>query len=72
MTLAPVADRALVLTSTLLGLASLHMARPNLHIEWMGNDSPVILRETNGWTTTTALWTITLTDDPADIYIEHT
>lgn len=70
--LAPVADRAMVLTSMLLGLASLHTARPHMHIEWDGNDSPVLIRRTDGWTLTLDLWTATLTDLDSDVIVTDT
>ena len=69
-TLAPIADRQVILANMVAGLAGLHTARPNLHIEWSGGtDDPVTVRETNGWTLTLATWELHLFDHTADITI---
>lgn len=70
--LAPVADRAMVLTNMLMGLAAMHLARPNMHIEWSGGHASIIVRETDGWALTRDVWVVTFTPHNADVLVTDT
>lgn len=70
-TLAPIAERGLILTDMMLGLSGLHTTRSWLHVEWQGGAAPVEVTEwADGWSApSTRRWRLQLTSASADITI---